>query len=184
MRFSTVFLFTASAIVSMPASSAVMVIGSTSARICYEAAEGRSPPNAYQLEQCDHALVEEAMIPRNVAATHVNRGVLRVRTGRVEEAVGDFDAAMALYPDEPEAYLNKGAALIRAGQPQAAVPLFGMALERNTRKPAFAYYGRAMAYEDLGNLQLAYSDYKRASAAAPRWNRPRVELSRFAVRRR
>jgi tetratricopeptide (TPR) repeat protein len=184
MRFTTVFLFTASALVSMPASSAVTVIGNSSARVCFEAAESPLMPRAYHLEQCGNALTEEAGTPRNVAATYVNRGVLRVRIGKIDEAIADFDAAMALYPDEPEAYLDKGSALIRAGQPEAAVPLFGMALERNTRKPAFAYYGRAMAYEDMGNLQLAYSDYKRASAAAPKWDRPREELSRFEVKRR
>ena len=65
-------------------------------------------------------------------ATHVNRGILRLRRGLVDEAVADFDRAIALDPEQPEAYLNKGAALIRRQNPAEALQLFTVALERNT----------------------------------------------------
>jgi tetratricopeptide (TPR) repeat protein len=132
--------------------------------------------------QCDRALSEEGLVSSDVVATHVNRGVLRLRLGNIEEAISDFDRAIALNPDMPEAYLNKGSALIRAGQADAAVPLFSKALATRTRKPAYAYYGRGVAYEELGNIKSAYLDYRRASAADPEWAAPRQDLARFRVK--
>ena len=38
------------------------------------------------------------------------------------------------------------------------------ALELKTRRPALAYFVRAMAYEDSGNLRAAYNDLQRAQA--------------------
>ena len=90
-------------------------------------------------------------------------------------------AAIALDPEQPEAYLNKGAALIRRQNPQEALQLFTVALERNTSRPAIAHYGRAVANEALGNVAAAYRDYRRASELAPDWAEPRTELARFRV---
>jgi tetratricopeptide (TPR) repeat protein len=184
MTFAKVFLFTAAAAISGPALASVMVVGNSSARTCYEAAESQNRPSLDQLRQCDRALSEEALAPHDAVATRVNRGILRIRVGRTEDAIRDFDVAMALDPSEPEAYLNKGAALVRAGQPQAALPLFGMALDHKTRKPAFAHFGRGVAYEELGDVKAAYREYRMASSADPNWNRPREELLRFTVSRR
>ncbi|HWH16878.1 MAG TPA: tetratricopeptide repeat protein [Allosphingosinicella sp.] len=184
MRFGIVFLFTAAAAFSAPALSSVTVIGNSSAQSCFKAADSPARPTVDQLRQCDRALGEEALSRRDLAATHVNRGVILVRMGRMGDAMHDFDAAMAIDPNEPESYLNKGAAMMRTGRPGEALPLFSMALQKNTRRPALAYYGRGVAHEDLGDVQSAYMDYRRASTANPEWNVPREELARFAVRAR
>ena len=81
----------------------------------------------------------------------------------------------------PEAYLNKGAALIRAENPGGALPLFTASLERNTARPEIAHYGRAIANESLGNARAAYDDYRRASELRPEWDEPLVELRRFRI---
>jgi len=111
----------------------------------------------------------------------VNRGILRLRRGMVEEAVGDFDEAMRLDPEQPEAYLNKGAALLQRQNPSEALQLFTVALDRQTTRPAIAHYGRAIANEQLGNVREAYADYQAASLLAPDWADPRTELQRFRV---
>ena len=114
-------------------------------------------------------------------ATHVNRGILRLRRGLIDEAISDFDAAMALDPNQPEAYLNKGAALMQRQNASEAAQLFTVALEHNTQRPAVAHYGRAMANEELGNVREAYHDYQMASQLAPDWAAPRADLQRFRV---
>ena len=127
------------------------------------------------------AFSEEALSQRDIVATHVNRGILRLRRGQVDAAIADFDQAITLDPRQPEAYLNKGAALIRLENPAEAQRLFTVALERNTQRPEIAHFGRAIANEELGNLRAAYNDYQRASQLDPNWQEPRIELSRFRI---
>lgn len=182
MRFVTIFLLAAATAASSTAIASVQVIGKGSAAMCYAASESSNKPSYDQIRQCDKALAEEGLVQEDVVATHINRGVLRLRLGNIDDAISDFDRALALDPNMPEAYLNKGSALMRSGQANAAVPLFSKALENRTRKPAFAYYGRGVAHEELGNIKSAYLDYRRASAADPKWAAPRQDLARFKVR--
>jgi tetratricopeptide (TPR) repeat protein len=169
--------------VAAPAGGAVTVIGSSNARMCYEAADSKAMPSRGSLEPCNIALNGEARTEYDIVATHVNRGILRSRLGDMAGAMRDFDAALAIDPNQPEAYLNKGVVLIRQDNPDAALPLFTMALEKNTRRPALAYYGRGIAHEELGNIRSAYNDYKRAVEEDPEWKEPRKDLARFVIRR-
>ena len=183
-RFKSLFVVAASCLATSAAGAAVTVIGSSNARICYEAAEREASVGRQQLEPCNMALQEPTLSLADTVATHVNRGILRSRVGDVPGALADFDQATSLDPGEPEAYLNKALVLtMRANDARTALPLFSMALERKTKRPELAYYGRAAAYEELGNLRSAYADYSQAAAAAPRWQQPRSELARFQVRR-
>lgn len=164
-----------------PVMGAVTVIGSTSARLCFEAADSPLQPTFQDLRNCDLAFEEQQLTLYDTVATHVNRGILRLRHERTDEAMADFDSAIRLDPAQPEAYLNKGALLIRLNDPAGALPMFSMALEHETSRPALAHYGRAIAHEALGDLREAYADFRRASELAPEWEDPRTELSRFRV---
>jgi tetratricopeptide (TPR) repeat protein len=166
---------------TVPAFGAVTVIGSSSARLCFEAADSPLQPTFQDIRQCDQAFEEDQLTLYDTVATHVNRGILRLRHNRIDDARADFDRAIQLDPDQPEAYLNKGALLIRLNDPSGALPLFTSALEHDTSRPALAHYGRAVANEALGNVREAYSDYRRASELAPEWEEPKTELRRFRV---
>ena len=181
MARSSYVLAAALAALSVPAFGAVTVIGSSSARMCFEAADSPMYPSMRDVGRCDSALAEEALSRHDTVATHVNRGILRLRRGQVHDAIADFDAAIAMDPNQPESYLNKGAALIRLNNPAEALQLFTIALERNTRRPEIAHFGRAIANEELGNVRAAYFDYRRASELDPDWADPRTELRRFRV---
>ncbi|MDQ8755366.1 tetratricopeptide repeat protein [Sphingosinicella sp. LHD-64] len=172
------------AVISVPAAASVQVIGSSSARLCYEAADSALTPSADDLGRCNTALRDEALSRADMVATHVNRGILFMRRGLTERAIADFDMAIAMDPAQAEAYLNKGAALMRQENAGDALPLFTASLERNTMRPELAHYGRAMANETLGNVREAYNDYRRAAELSPEWQEPRVELQRFRVVRR
>lgn len=163
-----------------PASAAVTVIGSSSARLCYEAARfGRASPSG--LSRCDAAF-DEALSVEDRVATHVNRGIVRATRGDTKGAQTDYDAAIALDPDEAEAWLNKGLLFLRGGRVAASVPLFDAAVIKRTGEPHMAHYGRAVAHEQLGDLRAAYADFRRAAELAPDWAAPRAELARFQVR--
>ena len=169
------------AAIPVPAAASVMVIGNSSARLCYEAAESTITPQMDDLRRCDMALRDEALSSRDMVATYVNRGIVKLRRGNIDQAIADFDSAIDRDPDQPEAYLNKGAALMRLQSAGEARQLFSMALERNTTRPELAHYGRAIANETLGNVRDAYQDYRRASELSPQWQEPLTELARFRV---
>lgn len=176
------FLLLAAA-TAIPAAASVVVVGSSSARHCYQAADSSARPSLDDIDQCNRALYAEPLSDYEIAATHVNRGILLVRRDKTAEGLADFDRALAIDPDQPEAYLNKGMALLRMqGRANQALPLFETALEKRTKRPALAYYGRAIAHEDLGNVRAAYRDYKLASTSDPKWRVPLRELARFSVR--
>ncbi len=166
---------------AVPASAAVTVVGSSAARLCYEAADSPRSPTTADIDRCNQAFEEDALSFTDRVATYVNRGIVRLRRNNVEGAIDDFDAAIALNPRQPEAFVNKGAALIRLEDAAGALPLFSVALEHGTRRPALAHYGRAIANEELGNVRAAFQDYQRAVELEPEWDEPRTELSRFRV---
>ena len=145
------------------------------------AADSPMLPMARDIRRCDDALSRDSLSAYEIVATHVNRGILRLRRGQVDLAIADFDRAIELDPNQAEAYLNKGAALLRRENAAEALTLFSSALDRNTTRPAIAHYGRAIANENLGNLNAAYRDYTAASRMAPEWREPQLELARFRV---
>ncbi|HEY0412759.1 MAG TPA: tetratricopeptide repeat protein [Allosphingosinicella sp.] len=183
MRIARYLPAAALALLAGPAAAAVTVIGSTSARLCYEAAEARTTAGPDGMNRCNEALNEDATTEHDRVATYVNRGILKLRTGRIDEAIADFDAAIALDPSQAEAYLNKGMAVLRRPDGWSeALALFDIALAKRTHRPAIAYFGRAVAYELAGKVKEAYLDYREASRLEPGWAQPKAELTRFTVR--
>jgi tetratricopeptide (TPR) repeat protein len=173
----------AAAALAWPAGAAITVIGDSSARICYEIAESKLKPNGTDIARCDTALEDEPISRQDMVATFVNRGILKFRMGRFEDAIADYDRALERDSEEPEAYLNKGMATLNWPELyEEALRLFDTAIQKGTRKPEIAYYGRAVANERLGRVKAAYDDYMEASRLAPDWEPPRAELTRFTVR--
>ena len=178
------FLFAAAALLAAsPAAAAVTVLGNSSARLCYEAAESRGLPSTGSIRTCDQAMRDEGLSEYDRVATLVNRGILKARLGKVDDAILDYDAALDRNPNEAEAYLNKGFALLHLPDAaQQARPMFDSALAKKTRRPELAYYGRAVANELTGQVRAAYQDYRQASLLDPKWADPKTELARFKVK--
>jgi tetratricopeptide (TPR) repeat protein len=181
MAVRKIVIATLIAACAMPASASVVVLGSSDARLCFEAADSPMLPQVREVRHCDDALNAGGLTNSDSVATHVNRGILLLRRNQIDAAIADFDLAMQLDPNQPEVYLNKGAALIRRQNPGEAAQLFTVALEHNTQRPAVAHYGRAVAYEALGNVREAYQEYRTASELEPGWSAPRADLQRFRV---
>ena len=178
------FLFAAAAVLAAsPAAAAVTVLGNSSARLCYEAAEARGSTSISMIRTCDQAMREEGLSEYDRVATLVNRGILKARLGKVDDAIVDYDAALDSDPNEAEAYLNKGFALLHLPDAaQQARPMFDTALAKRTRRPELAYYGRAVANELTGQVRAAYEDYQQASRLDPTWKDPKADLARFQVK--
>lgn len=180
MRNATLALATLLTATSLggAASAYVMVVGGQAAA-CYENARDElSTPQA--LQQCDGALTE-ALRVRDRAGTHVNRGIIHMNRHAYRLALADFDYAIQLAPDLAEGHINRGAALLAQNNYEGAIAAIDRGLALTPEEPARAYYNRAVANEELGNVRAAYADYRRAAELAPAWDMPRTELARFRV---
>lgn len=180
MKISSLMLL---ALAGLPASAAAssIVLGGSLAQNCYLAAEDRDASRT-AMDTCNRALNEEALTQRDRVATHVNRGILHLNRSNLRAANTDFDAAIALDPEEPEAWLNKAIGHARLGRSVDALPLVERALELRTKRPALAYLVRALALEDSGNIPGAYRDLKLAQQLEPTLKEAGIELSRFRIR--
>lgn len=157
--------------------------GSSAARDCFLAAESRTDVRV-GLAVCEEALTQEALRPRDRAATLVNRGILKTLAADNDGALRDYNAAISLMPNLGDAYINRGLLYLQRGDNDAlAAEEITKGLAFGSRDEGAAYYGRAFAYEGIGRVTEAYQDFKRAAELKPRWDAPRKELERFSVKK-
>lgn len=162
---------------------AVLTLGGPLSQNCYEAAK-YGTANAFAIEGCTRALEEEALGPADRAATYVNRGIVHMSRNRASTADADFDAALAIDPRLADAYLNKGFLRIRSGNGREALALIQQGLDLGATEKAVAWFGRGVAYEQMGDYSKAYRDFQRARELAPDWDMPADYLASYRVRGR
>ena len=151
------------------------------ARSCYMAARlGRA--TAESVDQCTASLANDPLDLRDRAGTFINRGTLRLHQKAWVLALADFDAAIALQPKIGEGHVNRAAALIGLARPAEAVAASDLGLSLNPSEPEKAYFNRAIADENLRDIQSAFADYTKASQLKPDWVAPKSELARFSTK--
>ena len=163
--------------------AASTVFGGGMAEACSKAAV-RGEADAQFEKVCTESLQTEFLDTKDRAGTFVNRGVLRLRRARYDDATKDFNDAVRLFPELGEAYVNRGAASVGKRQFADALVDINKAIELGVDEPAKAYYNRALAYEGLDDLKAAYQDYQKALEINPAWDAPKKELARFSVSQR
>ncbi|HET9813692.1 MAG TPA: tetratricopeptide repeat protein [Sphingomicrobium sp.] len=166
-----------------PIGAAVTRVGGNAATTCYHAAVARDA-SGQSMSECNAAVTQDAIPFSDLVASYVNRGVLKLVRADYRGAEADFNQAMGLDVGQPEAWLNKGISRYQQGDFQSARQMFSRAIELNTSYAPLAYFGRALANEDAGDIRAAYQDYQRASALDPKWDAPKEQLSRFKVVRK
>ena len=163
------------------ASAQVSVIGGGIAQDCYEAAffATVSPQEGEKI--CTKAIEAEMMKLENRAATYTNRGVLRMRAGKYDAALSDYAVAKNLKPELGAVWLNEGAAHIFRKDYTTALVSLDKAIELNSQDLYAAYYNRAIARENTGDVPGAYADFQKALELKPDFERAEWQLSRFTV---
>jgi tetratricopeptide (TPR) repeat protein len=175
--------FLVSAPVTTPAwaQMSVTVFAGTLARDCARAAI-TGMRDLDSIKTCTLALQSEVMSNRDTAVTYLNRGVLELSRNDLKGAKSDFDRSIRMVPQLGEAYVNRGAVFIAERQFQVALADIERGLSLNSAEPEKAYYNRAIAHENLGNVKQAYLDYTKAAELKPGWDLPLHELTRFQVK--
>lgn len=134
------------------------------------------------LEVCTLAIQQGDLTVIDLAGSYVNRGVLHFSAGDHQLALQDFDAALGLTQELPEAFVNRGYALVALERWAESLAAFDRGIELGAPDLARAHFNRAIAHEELGQLREAYADYLKASELNPEWEEAKRELSRFRVR--
>jgi tetratricopeptide (TPR) repeat protein len=175
---------TSLAICTLPnrADAAVTVIGSGDAQLCYTGAENGGDAGEY-ITYCNQALNSVLSI-HDRGATFINRGVLRLALNEANAALADFDSGLAIDPALGEGYIDRGASLIEKKDYAEALASINKGIELGAKRPAFAFYDRAIADEGLGDIPAAYKDYQQALVVQPDFTLASDELKRFKVVRR
>ena len=162
------------------ADSAVFSVGGPLSRLCYEAALNQDD-RASALQGCSRALDEEALTTAERAGTFVNRGIIEMLRNQDSAADSDFDAALKLNPNLPDAWLNKGFLRLRNGDGRDALPLLQQGIDRKPERQALAIFARGVAYEEMGEYNSAYADLRLAHQLEPHWSLPSEYLSHYRV---
>jgi tetratricopeptide (TPR) repeat protein len=162
------------------ASGAVLSLGGPLSRLCYESARTQDDRDL-AIDGCTRALREEALEPRDEAATLVNRGILFMNRRNEAQADADFNAAIGRYDGLADAWLNKGFLRLRQGNGRDALPLLQKGIDRGARRQALAIFARGVAYEQMGDFRSAYADLKRAHDLEPHWALPSEYLANYRV---
>jgi hypothetical protein len=97
---------------------------------------------------------------------HYNLGNVRLREGRVDEAIAEYRQAIAIDPTLAPAYYNLGNALARKGDPEGAIAAFSRAVAIQPRLVgAHVNWGAALAA--LGRRAAAIEQYRAALEIDP-----------------
>jgi tetratricopeptide (TPR) repeat protein len=97
---------------------------------------------------------------------YYNRAIAFEKTGRIDEAIADYDKAIALYPSYHEAYNNRAIVFKKIGLFDKAIADFDKAI---ALKPDqyMVYNNRALVFERVGLYDRAITDFDRVIALNP-----------------
>ena len=163
---------------------AVQVVGNGSGEHCWKAAKAttflkwisrpwRRAGVADAVGACDDALKSQQMDRNDMASTWGQPGHPGDEPRALQERPGQLQGGAEPLPKLPEAHVDLGSALINLqefaeGAQETELP----ALCSGRTRPERGYYNLGIAYEELGDLQESYENFRHASELAPDWQDP------------
>jgi tetratricopeptide (TPR) repeat protein len=99
--------------------------------------------------------------------THLDHGRACLDTGKYDDAIADYDKAIALDPNYATAYSNRGIVYHKQSEFDRAIADFTKAIALNP-KDAAAYNNRGNAYKNKDDLDRAVADYDKAIKLNPK----------------
>lgn len=149
-----------------PTSSAILIGGIQYPVDCYRNSQivSQNPELATNsmLEPCDFAITFVDMKKDTLAATHTNRGVIRVALGNYDGAFSDFNIGMTLMPDAAQIRVNRGNAFYHTGNYQMAIEDYNQSIALGFSDFADVYLNLGKSYERMGNMNMADRNYQQA----------------------
>lgn len=178
-------------VVITPAASAQALSvfgGNSKALACFDNAEyaAKNMPlvNRSMLEPCDYALELGTLSLKDRAATYSNRGIILAANERIESAMSDYAKAMAISPDTPEIYVNRGNAYFMNRNFSMALDDYDHSVALGIRELHIVRYNMGMAFENIGNLPEAEQQFMSALELQPGWELVEDRLARLREKMR
>ena len=110
-------------------------------------------------------IYEQAAATSNDATAQSRLGDAYMRAGKTDQAIKAYRAALAVAPENPDALLGLGSALVKAGDPDGAVVV--LAKVAPVVKTMSAYNRLGVAQTLAGQFAQAHQSFEAASALAP-----------------
>jgi tetratricopeptide (TPR) repeat protein len=98
-------------------------------------------------------------------------GASHLNTGKIEEALADYNRAIKIDPQKAAGYLGRANTLNIMGQYAQSITDYNIVIEINP-KIANAYVNRGSAYSHLGEIEKAIADYEKGLALDPKIDNP------------
>ena len=130
-------------------------------------------------DPCDKSLEREMLVGRNLAATYVNRAVVRTNAGRLAAALKDLKRAESIRPDLGEIYASRGNIFFYQNSFEEAIAEHNRGIAAGMKKLHDAHYNLGLALENLGRLEEAKEAYRHSIALAPKFDLAKARLSMF-----
>jgi tetratricopeptide (TPR) repeat protein len=127
-------------------------------------------------DPCDRSLGGEMLVGRDLAATYVNRAVVRTNAGRLAAALQDLKRAESLRPDLGEIYASRGNVFFYQNNFEEAIAEHNRGIEAGMKKLHAAHYNRGLALENLGRFEEAKEAYRQSIALAPEFELAKTRL--------
>ena len=145
------------------------VTGNPDADDCYRATMLPDVAAEASITSCNVALNTRRITSRQRASILVNRGILYNHMGEYASAMKDFEKALELISDFPEAYINRGNAYFYTGQVERAIADYDRAIQRRSTMRHTAYFNRGLVNELREKPDAAFADFVRANELKPDW---------------
>jgi len=155
------------------ASAQISIIGNSNARECYNEAKA----DGTDTEPCDDSLAGDMLVGRNLAATYVNRAVVRTNAGKLAAALKDLDRAESIRPEFGEIYASRGNVYFYQSSFEEALAEHDRGIAVGMKKLHAAHYNRGLALEQLGRIKEAKEAYRQSIALAPEFDPAKARLS-------
>lgn len=94
------------------------------------------------------------------------RAYCLAKLGRYQEAIADYDAVVALDPNNVHAFHNRGISYDKLGHFEAAIEDFNRVLQLEPNN-SVAFFNRGSTYDSLGMHDAAIADFGRALELDP-----------------
>lgn len=103
---------------------------------------------------------------QRVSTIHNSRGNRLYSLGRLEDALGMYDLAVAADPKNADAHNNRGCCLDDMGRHHEAIEAYNIAIELNSKEPGY-HTNKGNCLRHLGFPELAQAEYQLFVLARP-----------------
>jgi tetratricopeptide (TPR) repeat protein len=170
-------------LLSAPAQALVAVVGAGMAHDCFIAAKAGVDLRG-GVATCTMALTEETLDARSRAGTYVNRAVMKVALGHLDDAMSDYNSGLSIDPNLGDGYVDRGAALISLKRYDDAIADINKGIGLGQSYEQVGYYNRGVAEFFVGRIPESYRDFKKALEIAPEFTLASEQLKNFVVTRK